>query len=82
MTTDWTHGKEIIGKIIEHLTADGVVIISTYCKAWQYDKRHVDFFKVGSDGHPLVRQGKHWNDFSGNSVKFYTYKKVENDNPS
>ena len=73
---DNDYGKNLIEKIINHLTADGVVIISTYTRSVQYDKKHVDFFKVGDDGSPLVRRGKNWDDFRYSAVNFYTYKKV------
>ena len=73
---DNDYGKNLIKDIQEHLTNDGVVIVSTYCKATQYNKKHIDLFKVGSDGSPLALNGKHWLDISGCAVKFYTYKKV------
>jgi hypothetical protein len=71
---DDDYGKNLIEKIINHLNANGIIIISTYTKATQYDKRHVDFFKIGSDGSPLVKRGKNWDNFRYANVNFYICK--------
>jgi hypothetical protein len=70
--TDYT---ELINKIIDHLKNDrGCVTLTTYGHQWEYYKKHADFFRVGADGSPLVRQGKHWNNISGCAIRFYSWK--------
>jgi len=62
----WARSRRIIKAIQDCLRNDGVVIISTYTKATQYDKRHVDMFKCDQNG-AYVRHGRRWDciDYAG-----------------
>lgn len=61
---------KLIADIKAHLAQGGVVQITTYTRSTLYDSRHVDFFKIGADGSPLVRSGKTFVDFRYTSVRF------------
>ena len=49
----------LYNKIIDTLKAGGAVQILTALRAWQVDKRHVDFFKLTDNG-LYMRNGKRW----------------------
>lgn len=66
-------GKKLIGDIKNHLNNGGVVVISTYTKSTQYEKKHADMFKVGGDGSPLVQRGKNFDDIRYCAIRFYNY---------
>jgi len=71
--------KTLIDQIVEHLEAGGVVQITTYTKSWIYDgakygAKLSPMFKTGSDGHPMVKQGKRFVDFYGAQVRFAHWK--------
>lgn len=59
-----------IADIQAHLRQGGVVQITTYTRSTLYDSRHVDCFKLGTDGSPLVRSGRNFVDFRYASVRF------------
>ena len=61
----------IVQEIINHLnTVEGAAVqITTYTKSWLYEKKHIEFFKDGVNGEPLVRQGKRFVSFRGANVK-------------
>lgn len=61
--------SDIIQKIKTHLANGGKVQITTYTRSTMYDARHIDGFKVGRDGSPLVQRGRAWDDFRYASVR-------------
>jgi len=65
----YTLPGDIINKIRTHLANGGRVQITTYTRSVMYDARHIDSFKVGRDGSPLVQRGRTWDDFRYASVK-------------
>jgi hypothetical protein len=61
-------------RIQSHLKTGGVVQMTNYLHSWVYDKPAcADLFKAGSDSHLYVKQGKHWVDCSGCSIRFGHY---------
>ena len=54
---------ELLTKITDHLESDGVIVIATYTRAWQYDRRHIGMFREHG-GNIEVQQGKSWNTIS------------------
>lgn len=60
--------------ILNNLNAGNIIMLSTYTRHVQYDKRHLDFFKVTKSGDLLVRRGKNWDDMTYN-VGIKAYKK-------
>lgn len=67
----WAESRKLIKKIQETLKANGLVIIATYTKATQYDKRHVDYFKATRNG-AYVKSGKQWLCIDRCGFRFYT----------
>lgn len=61
----------MIEEIKLHLSEGGRVMIATYTKATLYDKRHIEMFKVGADGSPLVQHGKRWDDIRFSTIRLY-----------
>jgi hypothetical protein len=64
-------------KINAHLAGDGVVMVSTYGRATQYDKKHAGMFFMANDN-LHVKRGKNSDclSFGDNllvSIKFYSY---------
>ena len=70
-------GKKLLSFIQTALRADKVIMISTYTRHVQYDKRHVDAFKMTKDGDVLVRRGKHWDQISGGGCGIKSYIKAK-----
>ena len=60
-------------RIIETLSAGGIVQIVTYTRAIQYDKRHLSLFKVNPTG-LYVRHGKRWVCIDYTCLRFGRYK--------
>lgn len=44
-------------KLNNHLASGGVVLVSTYCKSWQYEAKHAGWF-TESNGELYVKRGK------------------------
>lgn len=64
-------------KIKAHLTAGGVVQLSTYYKYWVYDKpQHAALFRSDSKDHLYVKHGKHWLDCTYSAIRFGHYVEV------
>ena len=55
--------SDIIHKIKVHLANGGKVQIITHTRSTMYDARHIEMFKVGRDGSPLVQRGRSWDAF-------------------
>ena len=47
-----------------HLESDGVVIVSTYNKSTQYNKKHAGWFSQDKNGNFWVKYGKKHNQLS------------------
>jgi hypothetical protein len=69
-----TKHEEMIEKIVKHLQNNGVVMLSTYTKHTQYNKKHADMFFVDKEGLPRVKRGKTSDIISGCAIRFYVYK--------
>ena len=67
----WATARKAYAEITAALQAGKTIIISTYCKAWQFDQRHTDFFKATKSG-LYMRRGKHWDCIDGASVRIYS----------
>lgn len=65
----WARARRLVRTIQDALSADGSVVIATYTKATQYDRRHVAMFKATPTG-AYVQRGKRWDciDFAGISI--------------
>lgn len=52
--------QDVFEHITHHLSDNGVVVIATALKAWQFDKpKHVEFFRVNGTTCEM-RQGRAW----------------------
>jgi hypothetical protein len=63
-------------EIKQALSEGKIVVVSTYTRAWQYDKpAHGELFKCGKSGALYVKQGRQgWVCLSGAAVRIYTRK--------
>ncbi len=53
--------KSTAEQIQEHLKAGGMVVVSTNWRATKFSKpAHAEFFRQGSTGSTLMREGKRW----------------------
>jgi hypothetical protein len=50
--------ESMADEINNHLKNNGVVMVSTYGRATQYEKKHAGMFAMKSDGNLYVRRGK------------------------
>jgi len=67
----WARARKGQAEIVSALQAGKTVIVSTYGKAWQFDKPgHADYFKAKRDG-LYMRRGKAWDCMTGASVRIY-----------
>jgi hypothetical protein len=51
--------KTILDDITKHLESGKKVLISSYAKAWRFDKRHISMFKATDKG-LYMQRGKAW----------------------
>jgi hypothetical protein len=66
----WAAARELYAKIQDTLNAGGIVMMSTYTKHTQYEKKHIDMFRCTKDG-VYVQRGKSWDCISGCGFRFY-----------
>ena len=67
----WATARKGCGEIVGALQAGKTVVVSTYTRAWQFDKRHADSFRATKSG-LYMRRGKHWDCIDGASVRIYS----------
>ena len=68
---DWMIARRKFAQIQDTLLAGGSVVVSTYGKAWQFNKPgHVDCFKVRRDGLYMAR-GKSWDCMNYSAIRHY-----------
>lgn len=67
----WATARRAYAEIVAALQAGKTVVISTYTKAWKFDKRHVDFFRATRNG-LYMRRGKQWDCIDFASVRIYS----------
>jgi hypothetical protein len=65
--------KTILNDIVKHLENGKKVLISTYGKAWKFDKRHVSMFKATEKG-LYVQRGKAWDCLATVNTLFVSIK--------
>jgi len=68
-------------EINDHLKNDGVVVVSTYLKSWQYEKKHAGMFFM-KDNDLYVKAGKNSNCLSNGkrllvNIKLYKERSLE-----
>ena len=56
------------------LAAGGTVVVSTYCRATQYSRKHAGWFRQTADGNLEVRHGRGWNRLTANGGKMLLVK--------
>lgn len=69
----WHKARVKVAAIKAALASGAVVMIATYTKATQYDKRHGEMFKATRSG-AWVQRGKHWDCIDGAGIKVYHEK--------
>lgn len=69
----WHDARQKVAAIREHLLTGGVVQVVTMTKAWQYERKHVDWFEARKNG-AFVRQGRQSVCIDGAGVRFGRYK--------
>ena len=67
----WHQAKQLVTRIQTTLNAGGYVVMATYTKATQYDRRHVNMFKATRTG-AYVQSGQKWICIDGCSFRFAT----------
>ena len=50
--------KTMAEKLNQHLADGGTVIVATYCKAWEYKRKHAGWFSMSSKGNLMVQHGR------------------------
>lgn len=76
--------ESMADQLNNHLQNDGVIIINTYNRSFQYNKKHAGWFTSDNDGNLYVKSGKKKNCLTSDhgkclmvDIKLYTYKKDE-----
>jgi hypothetical protein len=68
--------SKLLESVQTHLKSGGIIMLSTYTKSTQYTgAKFIEYFKLGRDGHILVKRGKHWDDAHYCKFTAYVYKK-------
>lgn len=71
----WHRARRAIAAIRAHLQSGGLVVISTYTRAWKCDARHLDLFEASRNG-AWMRHGSQRSCIDGCAIKFYRARKV------
>ena len=62
----------MLEKIQNHLKQGGTVVVSTYCRAWQFDgPKYAEYFRQDSKGSLYMRRGKSWDCIDYCAIRAY-----------